>query len=98
MSDAEDPTQLPSDDVDLIRPLLDEFKSAKRSARKNVVRKAVTTIMAAKDVTHLRPLAQGKLIAKVKEVFMEWLAHGYFTRLTFLTASKSLALQSWTSS
>jgi hypothetical protein len=72
MSDAEEPAEcLPLDDVDLIRPLLDDFRSAKRGARKDIVRKAVTMIMAAKDISHLRPLAQGKLIAKVKEVLIQ---------------------------
>ena len=93
MSDAEEPTLSP-DDADLIRPLLDEFKSAKKGARKGVVRKAVTVIMAAKDIAHLRPLEQGILIAKVKEVLVKWLVGGYFIKLTTLTASKSVALQS----
>ena len=89
MSDAGEPTQcLPPDDVDLIRPLLDEFKSAKRGARKSVVRKAVTLIMAARDVTHLRPLAQGKLIAEVKEVLVQWFAGGYFIQADILHNSK----------
>jgi hypothetical protein len=69
MSDAEEPAEcLPLDDVALVRPLLDEFKSAKRGERKNVVRKAVTAVMAARDTSHLRPLAHGKVIAQVKEV------------------------------
>jgi hypothetical protein len=55
-------------DVDIVRPLLNEFKSAKRSARKHVVRKCLTAVMAARDIDHLRPLDQGKMIARVKEV------------------------------
>jgi hypothetical protein len=71
MSDAEEEEReeyLPLADVDRIRPLLNEFKSATRGARKNVIRKALTAVMAARDISHLRPLAQGKTIARVKEV------------------------------
>jgi hypothetical protein len=55
------------DDVALVRPLLDEFKSAKRGERKHVVRKGLTAVMAARNISHLQPLAQGKIIAQVKE-------------------------------
>jgi hypothetical protein len=73
MSDAEEASEcLPLDDVALIRPLLDEFKSAKRGERKNVVRKAVTAVMAARDTSHLQPLAHGKAIARVKEVHVSF--------------------------
>ena len=69
MSDADETSQcLPSDEITLIRPLLDEFKSAKRGERKNVVRKGLTAVMAARDISHLQPLAQAKIIARVKEV------------------------------
>jgi hypothetical protein len=68
MSDVDEEECLPLDDVALIRPLLDEFKSAKKGERKNVIRKALTAVMAARDVGHLRPLSQGKMIARVKEV------------------------------
>lgn len=69
MSDADETDGcLPSDDVALIRPLLDEFKSAKRGDRKHIVREGLTAVMAARDITHLRPLAQAKIIAQVKEV------------------------------
>jgi hypothetical protein len=69
MSDAEDPSEcLPATDVELVRPFLEEFKLAKKAERKNIIRKAVTTVMAAREVVHLKPLAQGKLIAKVREV------------------------------
>jgi hypothetical protein len=69
MSDAEEPSEcLPPDDVDLIQPFLDDFKSAKKAERKRVIRKGVTAVMAAKDIGHLRPLEQGRIIARVKEV------------------------------
>jgi hypothetical protein len=69
MSDAEETNEcLAPDDVALVRPLLDEFKSSKRGERKSVVRKGLTAVMAARDISHLRPLAQGKIIAQVKEV------------------------------
>ena len=69
MSDAVEPAEcLPSDDVALIRPLLDEFKSAKRRERKNVVRKALTAVMAVRDTSQLQPLVHGRMIARVKEV------------------------------
>jgi hypothetical protein len=69
MSDAEEPGEsLSQDDVDLIRPLLDDFKSGKKSERKSIIRKAVTKIMGTKDIGHLRPLEQGRTIAHVKEV------------------------------
>ena len=61
-------TCLPLADVELIRPLLDEFRSAKRGERKHTVRRGITTIMASRDISQLRPLAQGKMIAQVKEV------------------------------
>jgi hypothetical protein len=68
MSDTEGPNEpLPLDDVALVRPLLDEFKSAKKGERKHVVRKALTAVMAARDTSHLPPLVQGKTIARVKE-------------------------------
>ena len=74
MSDADEPDKcLPLDDVDIIRPLLDEFKAAKRRERKHVIRKALTAVMAAKDISHLRPLTQGKLIVQVKEVHRNFL-------------------------
>jgi hypothetical protein len=69
MSDADETNEcLASDEITLIRPLLDEFKSAKRGERKHVVRKGLTAVMAARDISHLRPLAQAKIIARVKEV------------------------------
>jgi hypothetical protein len=68
MSDVDEEERLPLDDVALIRPLLDEFKSAKRGERKHVIRKGLTAVMAARDVSQLRPLEQGKMIARVKEV------------------------------
>jgi hypothetical protein len=69
MSDSDETNKcLPSDEIALIRPLLDEFKSAKRGERKNVIRKGLTAVMAARDTSHLRPLAQAKIIAQVKEV------------------------------
>jgi hypothetical protein len=72
MSDAEEASSsLPPDDVDLIRPLLDGFRSAKKGERKSIVRKGVTLIMASKDVGHLQPLAQAKIIAQVKEVHLK---------------------------
>ena len=74
MSDAEEPEEcLCLADVALIRPLLDEFKSAKRGERKQVVRKGLTAIMAARDISHRRPLTQGKIIAQVKEVNVNFL-------------------------
>ena len=80
MSDAEESgsPMLPTD-VDLIRPLLDDFKSAKKGERRHVVRRGVTTIMASKDISHLRPLAQAKIIAQVKEVCLEmgYISTGY---------------------
>jgi hypothetical protein len=78
MSDADQIDEcLPLDDVALIRPLLAEFKSAKRGDRKHVVRKGLTAVMATRDTTHLRPLAQAKIIAQVKEVRVNfsWLNH-----------------------
>jgi hypothetical protein len=72
MSDADESgSPMLSTDVDLIRPLLDDFKSAKKGERRHVVRRGVTTIMASKDISHLRPLAQAKIIARVKEVCLE---------------------------
>ena len=68
MSDVGEEEGLPLDDVALIRPLLDEFKLAKRGERKHVIRKGLTAVMAARDISQLRPLAQGKIIARVKEV------------------------------
>ena len=69
MSDAEEPGEsLSQEDVDLIRPLLDDFKLGKKGERKSVIRKAVTQIMGAKEIGHLWPLEQGKIIAQVKEV------------------------------
>jgi hypothetical protein len=68
MSDVEEEEGLPLDDVALIRPLLDEFKLAKRGEQKHVIRKGLTAVMAARDISQLRPLAQGKIIAQVKEV------------------------------
>jgi hypothetical protein len=62
---------LPPDDVELIRPLLDDFKSAKWGDRKHVVRRGITAVMAARDINDLRPLAQGRMIAQVKEVCVE---------------------------
>jgi len=80
MSDAEESgsPMLPTD-VDLIRPLLDDFKSAKKGERRHVVRRGVTTVMASKDISHLRPLAQAKIIAQVKEVCLEmgYISTGY---------------------
>jgi hypothetical protein len=78
MSDTDETNEcLPPDDVAIIRPLLDEFKSAKRGDRKHVVKKGLTAVMAARDITHLRPLAQAKIIAQVKEVRVNfsWLNH-----------------------
>jgi hypothetical protein len=72
MSDTNEPDScLPPSDVELIRPLLEEFRSAKRSKWKHTIRKAVTTVMASRDVGQLRPLAQGNMIAQVKEVAIE---------------------------
>jgi len=69
MSDTEEPSEcLPPDDVDLIQPLLNDFKSAKKAERKRVIRKGVTAIMAGRDIGHLRPLEQSGIIARVKEV------------------------------
>jgi hypothetical protein len=69
MSDDQETNEcLPLDDVALIRPLLDEFKSSKRGERKHVVRKGLTAVVAAREISHLRPLAQGKIIAQIKEV------------------------------
>jgi hypothetical protein len=80
MSDAEEPNEhLALDDVALVRPLLDEFKSAKRGERKHVVRKGLTAVMAARDIGHLRPLAQGKIIAQIKEARFSFLR---FNRLS----------------
>jgi hypothetical protein len=68
MSDAAETNGcLDLDDVALVQPLLDEFKSAKRGQRKHVVRKGLTAVMAARNISHLQPLAQGKIIAQVKE-------------------------------
>jgi hypothetical protein len=72
MSDVEEPDEsLSQDDVDLIRPFLDDFKSGKKDERKGIIRKAVTKIINAKEIGHLRPLEQGKIIAKVKEVCIQ---------------------------
>ena len=72
MSDTEDldgPNPgLPLAEIELIQPFLNEFKSAKRGQRKHMVRKGVTAIMASRDISQLRPLAQGKMIAQVREV------------------------------
>jgi hypothetical protein len=69
MSDTEKPSKcLPLHDVNLIQPLLDDFKSAKKAEWKHVIRKGVTAIMAAKDIGHLRPLEQSRIITQVKEV------------------------------
>jgi len=72
MSDTNEPDScLPLSDVELIQPLLEEFRSAKRSERKHTIRKAVTTVMASRDIGQLWPLAQGNMIAQVKEVAIE---------------------------
>jgi len=69
MSNAEDPSKcLPVNDVELVQPFLEEFKLAKKAERRRIISKAVTAVMAAREIAHLKPLAQGKLIAKVKEV------------------------------
>jgi len=89
MSDVEEPGEsLFQDDVDLIRPFLDDFKSGKKDARKGIIRKAVTKIINAKEIGHLRPLEQGKIIAKVKEVCIQ-VHRLYFISLTALERVKS---------
>jgi hypothetical protein len=69
MSDAEEPGEsLSQDNVDLIWPLLDDFKSGKKSEQKSIIRKAMTKIMGTKDIGHLWLLEQGRTISHVKEV------------------------------
>lgn len=95
MSDADETNEsLPSDEITLIRPLLDEFKTAKRGERKHVVRKGLTAVMAARDISHLQPLAQAKIIARVKEV-CKLLDVQSFIKLNVLAASENMAPQSW---
>ena len=87
MSDTNKPrASLPSDGVALLRPLLEEFRSAKRGDWKHIIRQGATAVMASRDVSHLPPLIQGKIIVQVKEVRIKLISQTiYIIKLIYFT-------------